>query len=1055
MPIFLQLTKGVAPTRTSTRVTSMKQLSTVSIKTMLFVLLLLASTLTNPATAVVAEQAVGYPHNPRVSSVTSAGITVEWQAPLRYAELVTGYVLEKSDDDGQTWLTVADLGASTFSTMLPLPPSGVSQRLRIWSRGPAAVSRKINVKTVESRAVSAGWAHACSLDSNGQVRCWGEPTLAPAIITQAPDSVQISSGGAHACALRNTGQVTCWGEVTGAKTDTSSVSSLILTHIDVGYHQACGSTHDGKVACWGNGQVAKRLEVTGEFLTAVSVGANHMCALSSAGEVWCSGSNVYGQLGRDTSNGSTQLVKVPGLSDTKQLSSGDNFSCALSASGKVFCWGDNAYGQLGLSGRSTSSTPTEVPNLGPLTEISSKYNQSCGYDSLNTVYCWGQGHANAYYDRYSYAITDIAVGKGFFCFTSSDAGVNCPGGTFGNSNQFGTGFGGWVSSFVGDLNPISIDVNGVDCFISSNGDGFCEGEDWSGMTRAGVRGRIVAPSRVIKGEAIEIAAGFEHVCWLVSGGRVSCWGDPTLGRLAGADLDADFYVPDLVNVRSISAGLRHTCVVTYQQTVKCWGYDGQVGTLGLGGVDRYVSTPTEIPDLTGVVKLSEGSCALLDTGRVMCWGENSSGQAGNGNRSPQKIPAEVAGINNAIDIEAGADSTCALIADGTVKCWGMITFPQFQLEPILIEGLTDVSSLTGYQNWCATLRSGIVKCWGADFTDVFSVNPIEISEFQDSIQVVAGYSATCALLQSSAVICKNTTLPRVGVGSGPVNQTLKVDVSGPSGVAVQQRTLASLVVGWTPLPFLMQEPTQGYEVQWSSDGVNWISKVVATNSVELQDLESKHSYSIRVRLVSAWGFSQFSSTITAWPKRAPDTPRGLAVQDVTPRTATALWETPAADGATVTRYRLELKALGGQWAVVTETEFINHDLVSLSPNTSYEVRVSAYSENGWGDPSAVTSFVTTGIAPTAPTRLVASSVKVRTNRLSWLGAQANGSPITVFEYRWKPVTSSRWSAWKNTGKTATATVLGWMKGKKYHVQIRTSNKFGISLSKVFLVTQIK
>ena len=68
------------------------------------------------------------------------------------------------------------------------------------------------------------------------------------------------------------------------------------------------------------------------------------------------------------------------------------------------------------------------------------------------------------------------------------------------------------------------------------------------------------------------------------------------------------------------------------------------------------------------------TCALISDGTVTCWGNNYSGQLGDGSTTNSNLPVAVTGGalagKTVTDITAGYYHTCALISDGTVTCWG-------------------------------------------------------------------------------------------------------------------------------------------------------------------------------------------------------------------------------------------------------------------------------------------------------------------------------------------------------------------------------------------------
>jgi hypothetical protein len=63
-------------------------------------------------------------------------------------------------------------------------------------------------------------------------------------------------------------------------------------------------------------------------------------------------------------------------------------------------------------------------------------------------------------------------------------------------------------------------------------------------------------------------------------------------------------------------------------------------------VTRQATAPTAIAIAAG----SSHTCALLPTGRVMCWGNNANGQLGDGTTTDSKVPVMVSGISTATAI---------------------------------------------------------------------------------------------------------------------------------------------------------------------------------------------------------------------------------------------------------------------------------------------------------------------------------------------------------------------------------------------------------------------
>jgi len=123
--------------------------------------------------------------------------------------------------------------------------------------------------------------------------------------------------------------------------------------------------------------------------------------------------------------------------------------------------------------------------------------------------------------------------------------------------------------------------------------------------------------------------------------------------------------------KGLVAGEGHTCVLVGNKVV-CWG----LNTSGQAGQDLIIAqtTPSFVPGLDGIVSLSAGSnhtCALDVNGDVWCWGENASGQLGTGSIINSSVPTKVTGLPAQVQIVSAGDKfTCSLLMNQEVWCWG-------------------------------------------------------------------------------------------------------------------------------------------------------------------------------------------------------------------------------------------------------------------------------------------------------------------------------------------------------------------------------------------------
>ena len=200
--------------------------------------------------------------------------------------------------------------------------------------------------------------------------------------------------------------------------------------------------------------------------------------------------------------------------------------------------------------------------------------------------------------------------------------------------------------------------------------------------------------------------------------------------------------PRLTGIEQIAAGEQHTCALLTSGQARCWGinHHGQLGN----GTTTDSMRPVVVLDpegsgpLTDITRLSAGwarTCALLVSGRAVCWGANSYGQLGDGTSADASLPVLVRSIDGSgpltgiAQIDARGDQhTCAVQEDGRALCWGRNAFGQLgdgtstdrsRPAPVVAgdgdTALTDVTSVaSGYWHSCALLESGEVRCWGSN-----------------------------------------------------------------------------------------------------------------------------------------------------------------------------------------------------------------------------------------------------------------------------------------------------------------------------------------------------
>jgi alpha-tubulin suppressor-like RCC1 family protein len=134
----------------------------------------------------------------------------------------------------------------------------------------------------------------------------------------------------------------------------------------------------------------------------------------------------------------------------------------------------------------------------------------------------------------------------------------------------------------------------------------------------------------------------------------------------------------ITNAISVSSGFNFTVVIKSDGTVWSVGSNAN-GRLGDGSMVLYRSLVGQIPGITNAIAASCGSAhtiVLLADGSVISFGQNASGQLGNGNTTSQSTPVSVIGSTNIIAIGVTQFSSIMLKNDGTIVTFGRDNFGQ-------------------------------------------------------------------------------------------------------------------------------------------------------------------------------------------------------------------------------------------------------------------------------------------------------------------------------------------------------------------------------------------
>lgn len=653
--------------------------------------------------------------------------------------------------------------------------------------------------------VGAGGYFTCATLKSGAVKCWGKNdlgqlgngttvnSLSPVTVVDLPDITALSVGHSHACVITKIGGAKCWGYnatrqlgdgTTTDKLSPTDVQNLpeSITAISSGFKHTCALTISGGALCWGFnsegqlgwGSYATAYSTPG-YVTGLETGvssintgvyANNTCAITVSGTAKCWGANGFGQLGNGTTTRSKTPVTVSLPANVLEIGPGMSHTCSRLVSGDIYCWGRNLNGTLGDGTTTNRLTPVKVQSLAQnVAKLHVAGSHTCVLLTSGTVNCWGYNIGGRLGDGTQTSSTTPVTGIDISSpQTCTDITLTPSTDSNGNPTVSGT-----ISLTPATLPEFKVGSPASYNFAALYKDSLNASPNmadvtWSGVgtlpagltldTATGVLSGTPTEKGVVnytvkatyKGsksgqqtyqvvvqdsssllKSIEASFG-THTCGFTLDNMVKCWGNNTYGQL-GNNTTTNSKTPVLVQglgaeITAISVGAYHSCAITKTGGLKCWG-DNSAGQLGTG--DKISSsTPVAVQGLgMGVTSVSAGfyhTCAVLTDGTARCWGSNQQGMLGNGSTVDSLVPSAIANLSSVKSVSSGAYHSCAVTQLGAVYCWGYNSLgelgngtTQISTVPLAVVGFETSGAQevrTASQKSCALTTSGGVKCWG-------------------------------------------------------------------------------------------------------------------------------------------------------------------------------------------------------------------------------------------------------------------------------------------------------------------------------------------------------
>jgi alpha-tubulin suppressor-like RCC1 family protein len=343
--------------------------------------------------------------------------------------------------------------------------------------------------------------------------------------------------------------------------------------------------------------------------TTISVGGAHTCGLTQAGVAYCWGSNTQGELGAPTTASCSSATTFSSQCSTRplrvacptgapcrftQISAGQTLTTAIDTNGDAWWWGRGAPDHHKVSATLAGSAVK-------FTLVAAGFGHGCAISqSRSEIWCWGaNGFGEAGAPKTTLDVPDSAPVRVMVPLT-------------------------FKKIVAGGEHTCAIGATGVDV--------VCWGRDdqkqTSGpnSTQAPATGTGPYFFQHFGGltPIVDVAASQSSTCVVLGAGNgVKCWGEHSI-----------LNVTPFGAAERVTAGFGHVCA-TLNQQAKCVGTNNW-GELGIGSsmlqtAPVAVKTP---PALYSVLSAGDShTCGVTPDGDAFCWGNNLSGQVGNGTAS--------------------------------------------------------------------------------------------------------------------------------------------------------------------------------------------------------------------------------------------------------------------------------------------------------------------------------------------------------------------------------------------------------------------------------------
>lgn len=341
----------------------------------------------------------------------------------------------------------------------------------------------------------------------------------------------------------------------------------------------------------------------------MSGGGGESFVIDGSGTLWAWGSNEWGQLGDGTNIDRTRPVKV--LENVRSVSAGESHTYAVLEDNTLWAWGRNVSNAFPDSDLVNSPVPVKI--MDGVTSASTGVLTHLALKTDGTLWAWGK-----------------------YVGDRTNAQRSSPVKILDNVSAACTGFG----------HSLALKMDGSLYAWGQNNDG--EVGDGSGRERP-------TPIKVLE-KVVHMSAGYGFSAAVKADGTLWTWGRNWQGELGDGTIwtwgpSWDWHSPDPEE----EALLQDTLNIW----IEMWGPEA----------NRDHSIPTQVLDKAVGVYASNNNCyALRSDGSLWAWGNNTSGDVGDGTTTNRLSPVMV--MQDVAEVSVGWDHVLAKKTDGSLWAWG-------------------------------------------------------------------------------------------------------------------------------------------------------------------------------------------------------------------------------------------------------------------------------------------------------------------------------------------------------------------------------------------------